>query len=84
MKGHLGGSDGWASNFGSGHDLSVHEFKPHIRLSAVSAEPASDSLFSSLSAPPLLVFSLSKINKALKKKGEKKLKEVLDRFGSIN
>ena len=39
-----------------GHDSnSAHEVKPHIRLSAVSAEPASGSLSRSL--------SLSKINK---------------------
>ena len=28
--GHLGGSVGCVSNFGSGHDLVVREFKPHI------------------------------------------------------
>ena len=30
--GHLGGSVGGASNFSSGHDLAVHEFKPHVGL----------------------------------------------------
>ena len=29
-------------DFGLGHDLTVHEFKPHIRLCADSAEPAWD------------------------------------------
>ena len=31
-KGHLDGSVSWASDFGSGHDLTVHEFQPRIRL----------------------------------------------------
>ena len=35
-------------DFSSGHDLAVLEFKPHIRLCAIGAEPARDSL----SAPP--------------------------------
>ena len=34
LEGHLGSSD-----FNSGHDLTVHGFEPHIRLSAVSTEP---------------------------------------------
>ena len=48
-------------NFGSGHDLMVGEFKPQIRLSAVSMEPASNPLSPSLSlsAPPSLSLSLS-------------------------
>ena len=53
-------------DFGSGHDLMVCEFKPHIRLSAVSTEPAVDPLSSSLSLslhPSLL---LSKTSKHLK------------------
>ena len=37
--GHLGGLNGWASNLGSGHDHTVDEFKPHLRLAAVNAEP---------------------------------------------
>ena len=32
FSGHLGGSVGWASDFGSGHDLTVCGFEPHIRL----------------------------------------------------
>ena len=63
------------SDFGSGHDLRVREFEPHIELCVVSAEPTSDflppSLFLSLSLPPLclhgLSLSLSKMNKPLKK-----------------
>ena len=38
-QGSLGGSVGWASDFGSGHDLVVCEFKPRIRLCADSSEP---------------------------------------------
>ena len=49
IKRHLGGSVGWASNIGSGHDLTVCEFEPCIRLSAVSTELASDPLSPSLS-----------------------------------
>ena len=58
------------SDFGSGHGLAVREFEPHVRLSAVSTEPALDPLAPSLSVPPLLFslsLSLSKINKHLKK-----------------
>ena len=45
--------------FGSGHDLTVHGFKPHFRLCAGSAEPAWDSLFLPLSLPPLHCVSLN-------------------------
>ena len=38
-KGHLSGSVGEASDFGSGHDLMGHEFKPHVGLCADSSEP---------------------------------------------
>ena len=34
--GHLGGSVGWASDFGSGHDLAVCEFEPRVGLCADS------------------------------------------------
>ena len=37
----------------------VHEFKPRTGFSAVGTEPASDPMSPSLSAPPLLVLSLS-------------------------
>ena len=52
-------------SFGSGHDLTVHKFKPHIGLCADSMEPALDSLSPFLSAPSLFThaLSLSKINK---------------------
>ena len=61
-----------ASDFGSGRDLTVCEFEPHVGLCPVglcpeslSMEPASDSVSPSLSAPPpvVLCLSLSKINK---------------------
>ena len=54
--------------FGSGHDLTVHEIEPHIRVCTDSADPAWDSPSPSVSAPPLHAHSLSQINK-LKKKG---------------
>ena len=38
ILGHLGGLVNSASNFGSGHDLTVHEFEPHVGLSAVSTD----------------------------------------------
>ena len=66
-------SDGQSAltlDFGSGHDLAVCEFEPHVGLDADSSEPAWDSLslFISLSLSlPLpceqlrvLSFSLSK------------------------
>ena len=54
--GHLGGSVGWPSDFTSGHDLTVFEFEPHIGLSAVSTESASDPQ----SSPQLLPGSRSR------------------------
>ena len=39
VEGHPGDSVGRASDFSSGHDLMVREFKPHIRLTAISTEP---------------------------------------------
>ena len=39
-------------DFGSSHDLTVREFKPHIGLRADSHEPALDPLSSSLSVLP--------------------------------
>ena len=54
ILGHLGGSVGWASNFGSGHDLAVQNSRPMSGsvLTAQSLEPASNSVSPSLSAPP--------------------------------
>ena len=61
LEGHLGGSVSYASDFGSGHDPVVHGFEPPVGLCADSSEPgpASDSVSPSLSAHPLLAFSLS-------------------------
>ena len=39
IKGRLGGSVGWASDFSSGHDLAVHEFEPRVGLWADGSEP---------------------------------------------
>ena len=63
VQGHLGGSVSWVSDFGSGCDLTVHEFKPYIGLSAMSTEQALDPLSPSLSAPPSLPLPLSLKNK---------------------
>ena len=68
---HLGGSVSWTSDLGSGHGL-VLKFETHIRLSTrlatVRAEPASNPLSPSLSAPLPHTLSVSKINKHLKNK----------------
>ena len=45
--------------FGSGHDLTVHEFEPHRGLHTDSAEPAWDSLPLSLHPPLMLSLFLS-------------------------
>ena len=59
--GHLGGSVGEVSDFGSGHGLQVGGFQPHIGLGADSSAPgvASDSVSFPLSAHPLLSLCLS-------------------------
>ena len=57
--GCLRGSASYASDFGKGHDLTVHEFESHTGLTSVSAEPISDPVSSSLSVPPQLVLSRS-------------------------
>ena len=41
-------------DFGSSHDLTVHGFELHVGLYADSADPAWDSLSSSVFAPSLL------------------------------
>ena len=48
-------------DFGSGHDLTVREFEPHIGLCADSSEPGAclGFLSPSLSAPPPLALYLS-------------------------
>ena len=62
---------GLTLDFGSGHDLVVHEFEPLIRFCADSAEPAWGSLSLPLSLPPPMLslslsLSLSKISKKIK------------------
>ena len=51
-----------ALDFGTGHDLMVHGFEPHTRLSAVSMEPASDPQTLSAPCPHSCSLSLSKLN----------------------
>ena len=46
------------ADFGSGHDLTVPELEPGIRLHADSTEPAWDSLSPSVSLPPPMSLSL--------------------------
>ena len=46
-------------DFGSGHDLMVHEVKLHVRLCPDSMEPAWDCLSPSLSSPLLLAHTFS-------------------------
>ena len=65
--GHLSGSVSWASDFSSGHKLSVREFEPQVGLlgwqlrawSLLQILCLSLSLSLSLSAPPLFTFCLS-------------------------
>ena len=74
VQGHLDGSVGWASDFGSGHDLMVCEFKPLDGLCADSSEPGACfgfCVFLSLSPPPLMLcLSLSQKQINIKKKKE--------------
>ena len=53
------GGLGRTSDFGAGPDLTVRGFEPRTRLFTVRAEPATDLLFPSLSAPPPHSLSLS-------------------------
>ena len=77
QSGRLGGSVGQASDFGSGHDLVVREFKPRIGLCADNSEPGACFRFCvSLSlclSPHSHSVSLSLKNKYLKKKERKKV-----------
>ena len=59
-------------DFGSGHDLMVHEFQPHGGLCADDADPTWDSLSPSLSTSPLLILSLSLSQNTLEKKKQEK------------
>ena len=80
-EGRLGGSASSVSDFSSGHDLAVHEFKPRMGFCADGSEPGAWFRFCvSLSLPfPRLHSvsrSVSKINKSIKKKKEVKQKEM--------
>ena len=55
-------------DFGSGHDLMVHGFKPRVGLCTDSIEPAWDSLSPSVSLYPSPICTLSLKNKLKKKK----------------
>ena len=60
--GRLGGSVGWMSNFGSGHDLTVCEFEPRVQLYADGSKPGACfgfCVFLSLSLSQSLWVSLS-------------------------
>ena len=60
ITGHLGGSVGEASNFSSGHDLTVGGFKPQVGLCADHADPGAYFRFCvSLSTFPMLTLHLS-------------------------
>ena len=59
MLGRLGGSVGWVTNFGSGHDLTVCEAPVSGPVLTVQGlELASDSVSPPLSVPPLLALCL--------------------------
>ena len=59
-EGRLVGSVSRASDFGSGHDLAVHEFDPTSgSLTALSTEPTSDPLSPSRCLSPTCALSLS-------------------------
>ena len=61
FQGHLGGSASWVSNLGSGHDLVVCGFEPHVRLCADSSEP--EAYFGFCASQLMLCLSLSLKNK---------------------
>ena len=65
LSGRLGGSVSRASDFGSGHDLTVCEFEPRVGLCADRSEPGACFGFCvslSLRSCPAHARSLSKIN----------------------
>ena len=70
VVGRPDGSVGEASDFSSGHDLTVGEFEPHVGLCADSSEPGAWFRFCvsiALCPSPTLSFSLSlSQNKTLK------------------
>ena len=72
LQGRLGGSVGSATDYGSGHDLTVREFELQVGFCADSSEPGACFGFcGSLSLCPspahALSLSVSKINKNILK-----------------
>ena len=63
FKGRLGGSVSYMSDFGSGYDLTIHEFKPLIRLCADSSEPRALLQILCLHSFLPVSLSLGKMNK---------------------
>ena len=59
--GHPGDSVGWASDFASGPDLTVHELEPRVELCADSSEPGACFRFC-ISLWPFPTRALLKIN----------------------
>ena len=71
QEGRVGGSVGEVSDFGSGHDVTVRDFEPHMGLSVVSAQGPFQILCPPVSLPLprlLLTLSPSKVNIKKKKK----------------
>ena len=65
-QGRLGGSVGWASDFGPGHDLIICEFEPCLGLCADGSEPGAGFGFCvslSLCLSPTHALSLSLLQK---------------------
>ena len=69
-----------ALDFGSGHDLMVHEFEPHIRASAVSKELVSNPM----PLLCLLALSLSLSLKNIKKKKHLKKPYIIPYLPSLH
>ena len=63
-------------DFSSSHDLTVHEFEPHMGLCADSVEPSLDSVSLSLYPSPTCSLYLIKIKKINLKKCLKKFFKV--------
>ena len=73
ILGRLDGSVGSASDFGSGHDLVVHEFESRIGLTAVGQSFFGSSVPLSLCPSSARVLSVSKVNIFLKNKKKKSM-----------
>ena len=83
LKGRLGGSVGRVSDFGSGHDLGVCEFKPHIGLCADSSACFGFRVSFSLCLSPTCALSLSQKYINVKKKFKKKNQQLWDLQSSL-